>query len=143
MSTTGLVLKLVLSLAGVVGLILLLQRLAHRYGRAFGASGTEKIRILGQRPVGPRMSLALVQVLERTILIGISPQGIRAVADLGGPEAASAGEEPPGLPLSRTMAEPQPFETELERRLGDLRRRYPSVLDLESGLRGGAGGGAA
>lgn len=89
---TGLlVLKLAGSLTLVVGLILVLQRAARRWGGALAATpGADQIRLLSQRPVGPRLSLAVVEVKGRTLLVGISPQGIRRVADLG--RAASAEE---------------------------------------------------
>lgn len=91
--------KLGLSLVAVIGLILVLQRAARRYGGAFGAgSGNDKIRILSSRPVGPRLSLALVQVMDRTLLVGISPQGIRRVADLGCSSVSNAQDAGPKTP---------------------------------------------
>jgi flagellar biogenesis protein FliO len=83
----GLVLKLALCLIMVVGLILLLQRRARRYGSALGTGGgADGIRIVTQRTMGPRLSLAVVQVMGRTLLVGVSPQGIQPVADLDGRE---------------------------------------------------------
>jgi flagellar biogenesis protein FliO len=100
----GLVLKLAVSLAAVVALILVLQRVARRYGGALGAGGgTEKIRVLSQRPVGPRLSLALIQVMDRTFLVGISPQGIRRVADLGCSQPAVA---PAAQPVTARATQP-------------------------------------
>jgi flagellar biogenesis protein FliO len=91
--TGVLLVKLALSLGLVVGLILLLQKAARKWGHAMGAGGgTEAIRLLSQRSVGPRLSLAVVEVRGRTLLVGISPQGIQAVADLdasSSPGAAS------------------------------------------------------
>jgi flagellar biosynthetic protein FliO len=90
--TGGLVLlKLLASLAGVVGLIFVLQRVARRYGGALGsAPGPERIRLVSQRALAPRQSVALVQVMGRYFLVGVSPQGIRPVADLGPAPAAGA-----------------------------------------------------
>jgi flagellar biogenesis protein FliO len=100
---TGLLLvKLALSLGLVVGLILVLQKAARKWGHALGAGGgPEAIRLLSQRSVGPRLSLAVVEVRGRTLLVGISPQGIHAVADL---DASS----PPGVvPRAQDQAPPR------------------------------------
>ncbi len=92
LATGGVLLKLVFALVAVLALILLLQKAARRWGGSFQAGGgSESIRIVSSRSVGPRMSLALVQVMDRTLLVGISPQGIRQVADLGAADAPSAG----------------------------------------------------
>ncbi len=216
-------LKLLISLVVVIGLILVLQRFARRWGGAFtGGARADQIRLLSQRAVGPRLSLAVVEVMGRTLLVGISPQGIRPVADLGRPESplmpdpadtagppaydlgpgssretsgsrgllASLIRRPSGRRLQRSAApetpsttppptrsqgpeapeEPQAapplnplfsdappatppttspsaqnpqtpeeppaekaFEGELTRRLASLRKRYPSLADLEAG----------
>ena len=131
----GLALKLALALAAVVGVILLLQWASRRWGGALGVGrGAEKIRIVGQRTLGPRISLALVEVMDRTFLLGVSPQGIRHLADLG-PSALPA--EPAAAPAPAEIA-PQPreenpeFEVELTRRLAALQERYYSVTELGS-----------
>ena len=114
-SSAALIVKLVLSLGLVVGLILVLQKAARKWGHTLGAAGgPEAIRLLSQRSVGPRLSLAVVEVRGRTLLVGISPQGIHAVADLdtasvsgaapplteqASPGSGSAGSFDPGLPL--------------------------------------------
>jgi flagellar protein FliO/FliZ len=87
-----LIVKLALSLGLVVGLILVLQKAARKWGHALGAGGgSEAIRLLSQRSVGPRLSLAVVEVRGRTLLVGISPQGIQAVADLDVSSSREAG----------------------------------------------------
>ncbi len=77
------VLQLGLALVAVLALIFLLQRVARRYGAGFAGGGDERIEILTQRAIGPRASLAVVRVMGRTLLVGISPQGISPVSDLG------------------------------------------------------------
>jgi flagellar biogenesis protein FliO len=98
-----LMVKLALSLGLVVGLILLLQKAARKWGHSLGAGGgPEAIRLLSQRSVGPRLSLAVVEVRGRTLLVGISPQGIQAVADLDIASSGGAGSQ------ARELAESVP-----------------------------------
>jgi flagellar protein FliO/FliZ len=132
---SGLALKLALALGLILGLILLLQRASRRWGGAFGAGGgADKIRLVGQRTLGPRISLALVQVMDRTFLLGVSPQGIRHLADLGPvlPPAPPAVTAAPPEPARELLEENPPFETELNRRLAALQERYLSVNELGS-----------
>lgn len=147
LGTGGIVLKLALSLAAVVVLILVLQRVARRYGGALGGgAGSDRIRVISQRAVGPKLSLVLVQVMDRTLLVGVSPQGIRQVADFGAagpqgaPAAATAPPAPTVAPPLATAARAQgaaDFEGELARRLAALRDSYPSIRDLETQAEGG------
>lgn len=74
-------LKLVLGLGAVIVLILLLQRIARRFGGGLPRRG-DPIQLLAQRPLGPRLSLAVVEVMDRTFLVGVSPHGVERVADL-------------------------------------------------------------
>jgi flagellar biosynthetic protein FliO len=136
---SGLGLKLALALAGVLGLILLLQRASRRWGGAFGAGrGADSIRLVGQRTLGPRISLALVEVMDRTLLLGVSSQGVRHLADLGpaAPSAAPPAAPPPALAPPEPAPEPEEenpeFEIELTRRLAALHERYLSVEELGS-----------
>jgi flagellar protein FliO/FliZ len=141
----GLVLKLTLSLAAVVALILLLQRLARRWGGSFGRGGSgERIQVVSTRALGPRTSLALIQVMGRTLLVSISPQGIRPVADLG--EVPAVRPEEPAETGKRSLfrvERPQPpvksaaFEGELSRRLAALRERYQTVAETQAQCEGG------
>ncbi|MCA9729075.1 MAG: FliO/MopB family protein, partial [Candidatus Eisenbacteria bacterium] len=73
--------KLGLGLVAVIVLILVLQRLARRFSSGLPRRG-EPIQLLAQRPLGPRLSVAVVEVMDRTLLVGISPHGISRVADL-------------------------------------------------------------
>lgn len=101
-----LIVKLALSLGLVVGLILVLQKAARKWGHALGTGGgPEAIRLLSQRSVGPRLSLAVVEVRGRTLLVGISPQGIHAVADLDASSPSGAGSRVPA------QAAPEPVPT--------------------------------
>jgi flagellar biosynthetic protein FliO len=74
-------LKLALGLGAVIVLILVLQRFARRFGGGLPRRG-DPIQLLAQRPLGPRLSLAVVEVMDRTFLVGVSPHGIEKVADL-------------------------------------------------------------
>jgi flagellar biosynthetic protein FliO len=73
--------KLALGLGAVIVLILVLQRMARRFGGGLPRRG-DPIQLLAQRPLGPRLSLAVVEVMDRTFLVGVSPHGIEKVADL-------------------------------------------------------------
>lgn len=74
-------LKLALGLGAVIVLILVLQRMARRFGGGLPRRG-DPIQLLAQRPLGPRLSLAVVEVMDRTLLVGVSPHGVEKVADL-------------------------------------------------------------
>ena len=135
----GVTFKLALALALVLGLIFVLQRVARRWGASFAPGGgrNERIRILSRLAVGPRLSLAVIQVLDRTLLVGISPQGIRRVAELGRwtdapPAPVSAGDAGAGEAGGGEAG----FEAEFRDRLSTLRGRYATVSDLDSPHRG-------
>lgn len=128
--------KLGLALALVLGIILLLQRAARRWGRNLGGTaGAEEIRILSQKPVGARLSLALVEVLGQRFLVGISPQGIRPVAELGDvglyAEQTAAAASPvqdaplPVQTMEGTASAPAGFADELRARLRTLQGNRP------------------
>ncbi len=124
-------LRLGLALALVLGVILALQWAARRFGQ--GARGTDGIRVVSQRSLGPKLSLAVIEVGGRTLLIGLSPNGVAPVADLtassvGGAAKATAPEPTP----EPTPETPRSFRDELEGKLGALRDRYVRVDEVSS-----------
>jgi flagellar protein FliO/FliZ len=93
-------LKLALGLIAVIVLILLLQRIARRFGGGLPRRG-DPIQLLAQKPLGPRLSLAVVEVMDRTLLVGVSPHGVQRVADLTASRARQRARDVsafPGLP---------------------------------------------
>jgi flagellar biosynthetic protein FliO len=129
----GLALKVLLALVLVLVVILGLQRLARRWGRTLGGgSGSDGIRILSTRTLAPRLSLTLVQVRDRCLLLGVSPQGVHAVADLGNGEGAPLPAAGPTPVVAEAVTEKAPdFEGELVRRLATLRQQYRSVGEAQ------------
>lgn len=127
-------LRLGLALALVLGMILALQWAARRFGQ--GARGTDGIRVVSQRSLGPKLSLAVIEVGGRTLLIGLSPNGVAPVADLtssslGGALLPGAALAPASVP-SPAMEAPRSFRDELEGKLGALRDRYVRVDEASS-----------
>lgn len=124
-------LRLGLALALVLGMILALQWAARRFGQ--GARGSDGIRVVSQRSLGPKLSLAVIEVGGRTLLVGLSPNGVAPVADLTsspvGGAAPGAALAPPSAP-SPAMEAPRSFRDELEGKLGALRDRYVRVDEV-------------
>jgi flagellar protein FliO/FliZ len=87
--TLVLVLRVALSL-GVV--LLLLWFLARRFGGRAGAGRAVPIDVLGRRSLGRRSGVAVVEIAGRVLVLGVSDNGVRLVADLGHGPAGS----PPG-----------------------------------------------
>lgn len=122
------VLKLGISLVFVIALIFGLQRAARRWGRTFSPGGdSDAIEVLIQRPIGPRLSLAVVRVLGRGYLIGVSPQGIHPVAELGDDFEASLRGPRPSLAPSGTGP------SFLERLLPGWKRSFGTALRRSRG----------
>ncbi|WP_454005391.1 flagellar biosynthetic protein FliO [Alcaligenes sp. Marseille-Q7550] len=71
----GQLVRVLLSLIVVVGMILAAAWAARR-GGLLRQSQTRRIRILDSQRLGARAPLALVQVDDREILIGVTPQQI-------------------------------------------------------------------
>ena len=55
-----------------------------------------------QRAIGPRVSLAVVRVMGRTLLVGISPQGVQAVSELDDSAAVGPSDLGPALRSARS-----------------------------------------
>ncbi|THB64389.1 MAG: flagellar biosynthetic protein FliO [Gammaproteobacteria bacterium] len=68
-------LQMILGLAFVVGLVLLLAWFSRRFGKKQLTGGLQ-MNILGSLNLGSREKIALVEVGDKQILIGITPAGI-------------------------------------------------------------------
>ena len=122
LSAGAMLLRVVLALGLVLGL---LAAVLYLYRRAAGRGRTSekrnRIEVVAQRSLGPRTSLAIVEVAGESLLIGITSQQISALRTLGVPAetlghgvAASpdAGETPAPVTI-RSAAVRQSARTEL------------------------------
>lgn len=77
-------LQMLWALLIVIGLILIIFWLARRrFG--IGNTGSGEIRVLEQRHITPKASLALIEVRKRQILIGITGDRIELLTDFSVP----------------------------------------------------------
>ena len=75
-----------IGLAVVLGLILLVSRVLRRYVPAVRALGGEGLRVVQRTPLSSKQSVALVQVGQRMVLIGITPDHVSSLAVIDDPE---------------------------------------------------------
>jgi len=82
MQSAKLLLQLVVSLGGVLGLIWLLARTAQRRGwNAGGAGAAKPIRVVARHGLTKTTSLAVVRVGDRELLLGVGAQGVNVLLD--------------------------------------------------------------
>lgn len=81
--------KMLLSLAVVIGLMVGALYLMRRYvlPSSPAADGAAVIRVVASRPLGPKNSLVLVDVLGQIVLLGVSGQQIAALTAITDPVA--------------------------------------------------------
>jgi flagellar biogenesis protein FliO len=98
MESATLLLQLVLSLGGVLGLIWLLARTAQKRGWMSGGTNAHKpIRVVARHGLTKTTSLAVVQVGDRELLLGVGAQGVSVLLEdeagalLALPDTASLG----------------------------------------------------
>ena len=82
-----LVVRLVVSLAIVVGLMLLLARLSMR---RFQGRGDALVRVLHRQALSRSSSIAVVTVGSRVLVLGTTEQSVRLLAELDPDEVADA-----------------------------------------------------
>lgn len=76
-------LRLLASLALVIGVMLILYALVKKRFSLLHNGGDNHIRVIETRPVAPRKSLCLVEVSGDKFLLGLSQDGISLLAALG------------------------------------------------------------
>jgi flagellar protein FliO/FliZ len=86
---------------GILAAVLFLYRKATRGGP--GPRRDAGIRVVTQRSLGQRVSLAVVQVAGETLLLGITPQQINALARINAPAGSGKAPQP-------EVAGPRPAE---------------------------------
>jgi flagellar biogenesis protein FliO len=107
MESATLLLKLVVSLGGVLGLIWLLARTAQKRGWMSGGTNAAKpIRIVARHGLTKTTSLAVVQIGDRELLLGVGAQGVNVLLEEeAGALLASSGVATAGR-RARTAAAP-------------------------------------
>ena len=97
--------KELLSLLGMLAVLLLLLAACYFVTRwagmglsgRFGVSGGQRhLKVVERLPVGKDQALLVVQLAERTFLLGSSPSGFSLLAELTGEEGALWAAPPPG-----------------------------------------------
>ncbi len=117
--TLLLLLRMAVSLALVLGLLVLLARYAARrgLGRASGASGP-RLEVLARQQLSRGASMQIVRVADQILLIGVSDAGVRVLTRLS---AADLEEGPPD-----GAQEPDGVDTDVDHARGG--RRVEDVL---------------
>jgi flagellar protein FliO/FliZ len=108
-------LEMLFSLGLVLGILLVVLWLVRRYlPTTAGGMGGGAMRLLGKLSLGPRKYLALVEVADEVLLLGVSNDGINLLSKVENQEALSglrAPVEPPFKSLfkkARAKAEEKP-----------------------------------
>ncbi len=99
-----LTIRLVLSLAVVLGLLLLLARVA---GRRFRGSGDSLVRVLHRQPLSRTSAVSVVAVGTRVLVLGTTEQQVRVLAELD-PEELEDTADVLALPTALPAALPAP-----------------------------------
>lgn len=103
----GYIVQLVVSLAVVLGLMFALVWVLKRFGRLDARSRNYPLKVLTQISVGPRERIALVEVGDQQMLVGITPGGVEALGWV----------DPPINPADPDM--PQGFAQALQQQMGE------------------------
>ncbi|CAM5210028.1 Flagellar protein OS=Castellaniella defragrans OX=75697 GN=HNR28_000409 PE=3 SV=1 [Castellaniella denitrificans] len=88
------ILRVVLALLFILGLLLMLAWVARRGGWLPGRAQTARLRVLGTLSLGARSSVALVQVEDARLVLGVTAQQITLLHAL--PDAPGAGDAATG-----------------------------------------------
>ena len=80
METVGLVVKLVFSLAAVLGLLWVAAKVMSR-GLLGGGTNTATLTVVARQPLTRTASVALVRVGERAVLLGVTDQQVSVLSE--------------------------------------------------------------
>jgi flagellar biosynthetic protein FliO len=107
----------------VLALLFLVAYGLKRWGHFLNRSTAgQRIHILVRQPLGPKHYLLLVEVLDRTLLLGVSPEGIHLLTPL-----AKAASDSDNMPPAETTAETQePFQAMLDHLTGSKAEQPPN-----------------
>jgi flagellar protein FliO/FliZ len=89
----ALVIRVVLSLAVVLGLLWLVARTSSR---RFGGPGRSMVRVVARQPLARAASLAVVEVGDRVLVVGVSENGVSLLTEL----------DPSELPVAQIELDP-------------------------------------
>jgi flagellar protein FliO/FliZ len=90
-----LVLRVVFSLAAVLGLMFFLARIASR---RMGGSNASVVRLVGRQSLGRTSSVAVVAVGGRTLVLGVTEAGVRLLTELEADEVEWPAPASQGVP---------------------------------------------
>lgn len=85
------VLRVVFSLAAVLGLMWFLARVASRQ---MGGTHASVVRMIGRQSLGRTSSVAVVAVGERMLVLGVTEAGVRLLAELDADEIEVSAHAP-------------------------------------------------
>lgn len=123
---TELAIRLVFSLAIVVGLLLLIARVA---GRRFQGRTGAAIQVLHRQPLSRGSGVAVVTVGDRVLVLGTTEQQVTLLTELEQGELVLDQPEPPARPATGATAPAEPagsFEEQLQDNL--LVRHHETAL---------------
>ncbi|HEX7387896.1 MAG TPA: flagellar biosynthetic protein FliO [Castellaniella sp.] len=99
--SAGQTLQVVLSLLFVVGLLLAAAWVARRNGWVRQRLGRANLKVLGTLSLGARSSVAIIQVEDSRLVVGITPQQITLLQTLPAQSQANFSES-----LNKAVARP-------------------------------------
>lgn len=86
---TWILVKSLLSLAGVLGLMFALAIVVKKifFNDRLKPDSAIDIEILGSRTIAPKRMVYVLQVLDKVMVVGMTEQGMQTLAELDGPTA--------------------------------------------------------
>ena len=109
-----LVIRVVFSLAVVLGLLWFIARTSSR---RFGGSARSMVRVVARQPLARTASLAVVEVGDRVLVVGVSENGVSLLTEM------DPSELPAELPLEAAVEEPTVVSRGARRATPAFRRR--------------------
>lgn len=127
----------------VVILLLITLRVLGRM-QASAPKKTGKMKVLESRTLAPKASLHLVAVGERRLIVGLTPSGMVALAELDAAELDASAAEPEAEPGEVGYAAATPAASPLPPAFGAVLNSMMAPIDAFTGrLAGLLGGGRA
>ncbi|SAI02915.1 flagellar protein FliO [Bordetella ansorpii] len=121
------VLRVAIALALIIAAILAAAWLARRSG-LLQRQGGGVLRIVASLSVGPRQNIAVVQVRDTWVVVGITPGGMTPLHTLPAESADPAGSAQTGSETTSAVPGQQPpgtFATALAKRFADALNKRP------------------